>query len=188
MHPSVNLQTAHDHVESAPTITWNERPRSAECARWWHAVDLVAAGQWRELIETQRFTTGEDIAGAVVFGLDYSPHEIERDGYLSTGEAREIMRAIGACEPRGRDATLLHLAAPQPCRGEKGVERWPINSRQDADAESRAWGRILGIESGWFIYDRSGFLQWSRKGRDLYAAGGAATFTESTTGQTAFAF
>lgn len=154
---------------------------------WWHAVDLVSAGLWRDLLETRRFTTGADIAGAVCYGLDYSPHGSERDGHLSTAEAREIMAAIGAEEPKDRIALLLDMAEPRPCEQEKGQVRWPINSGYDADAETRAWGRIFGIENGWFARDRGGFLQWTQAGQDRFAAGDNTTYTEAS-GQSAFAF
>jgi hypothetical protein len=40
-------------------------------------------------------------------------------------------------------------------------------------------GFIFGIEDGWFRHDRSGFLQWSTLGRERYAAGDSATYTEA---------
>jgi hypothetical protein len=36
---------------------------------WWHAVDLMGAGKWRELLATRNFTTDQDIAGAASFAL-----------------------------------------------------------------------------------------------------------------------
>lgn len=52
---------------------------------------------------------------------------------------------------------------------------------------TRPWGFILGIEDGWFRYDRVGFLQWSALGRKRYAAGDSNTYIEAS-GQAAFAF
>lgn len=115
--------------------------------RWWHAVDLVSTRHWRELIETRRFTTDDAIAGAVVYGLDYSPRDGERTGHITTEEARELMRALGVVEPADRAVALLALAAPKPTQPEKGAQRWPINSGGGMSAAEKAWGRILGIEA-----------------------------------------
>ena len=71
------------------------------------------------------------------------------------------MTAIGSDEPAERLGLLLGFAAPQVCRSEKGVERWPINSEPDLASAFKAWGLIVGIESGWFTHDRSGFLCWT---------------------------
>jgi len=119
-HPFVRCVAAALGLELDPNGAPSAHGVSGQrTSSWWHAVDLVTAGKWRELIETQRFTTSDDIAGAVVFGLDYSPHGTERDGYLSIGEAHELMRAIGSHNPGNREALLVDMAAPQPCRGEK---------------------------------------------------------------------
>lgn len=187
-HPFVQRVAAELGIELDPNGAPNAYGVSKQrTGLWWHAVDLVSAGMWRELLETRRFTTDDDIAGAVCYGMDYSPHDSERDGHISTAEAREIMAAIGAEEPEDRTALLLDMADPRPCEQEKGQVRWPINSGYDTDAETRAWGRIFGIESGWFARDRGGFLQWTQTGRDRFAAGDSATYTEAG-GQSAFAF
>lgn len=160
---------------------------SGPTARWWHAVDLVTAGKWRELLQTQAFTEPACIMQAVSFGCRYTHHEDRKaSGYLSVAEAREIMCAVGASEPEDRGATVRAFTAPSPCRQDKGSEHWPINAGRLC-AEDEAWGFIFGIEDGWFRYDRSGFLQWSVIGRERYAAGDSATYTEAS-GQAAFAF
>ncbi|MEG8103620.1 hypothetical protein, partial [Xanthomonas hortorum] len=189
-HPFVQLVAAELGAALDPNGAPNAYGYSKQrTALWWHAVDLISAGKWRELLETRRFTTDYDIAGAVVYGLDFSPHDAEaRCGYISITEARQIMRAIGSVEPGDRAAILHSFSAPNICRQESGKEHWPINSAGALDVESRAWGRILGIEAGWFKHDRAGFLTWTEAGRDRYAAGEAATFTERKTGQVAFAF
>jgi hypothetical protein len=186
-HPFVQRVAAELGTELDPNGVPNSYGVSGQkVGLWWHAVDLVLAGKWRELIETRRFTTEEDIAGAVTFGLCHSLHEIGRN--LSVTEARELMRAIGSGEPENRAAMLLEMDTPKPCRQEKGAAYWPVSSRHGTKAQAQAWSRIIGIESGWFAYDRSGFLQWSQNGRDQYAAAGASTFIESDSGQAAFAF
>ena len=163
---------------------------NASTARWWHAVDLVTAGLWRELIETRAFTTDRDIAGAVSYGLAYSHHDAaQRHGYISTDEApryagRDRQRRTAGCI----SAVLAAFSAPSACRQDSGKDHWPINGPTGVDAATGAWGRVFGIEAGWFSHDRAGFLAWTQHGRDRYAAGNADTFTESKTGQEAFAF
>lgn len=160
---------------------------SAPTARWWHAVDLISAGKWRELLDTQEFTEPDCIMHAVAFGCRYSNHEDKKaSGYITIAEARTIMREVGATEPEDRGATIRAFRTPMPCRQEKGSEHWPIN-HGPISAEEEAWGMIFGIEDGWFRHDRSGHLQWSELGRQRYAAGDADTFTEAG-GQGAFAF
>ena len=160
---------------------------SGPTARWWHAVDLVTAGKWRELLETQAFTEPACIMQAIAFGCRYSHHEDRKaSGYLSIAEAREIMRVLGAREPADRGASVRAFSTPSICRQDSGREHWPINTGRLA-AEAVAWGFILGIEDGWFRYDRSGFLHWSAPGRERYAAGDSAIYTEAS-GQSAFAF
>ena len=193
-HP---LLADHPYVRHVETLLGYEIDRegapnrygvsSGLTVRWWHAVDLVTAGKWRELLQTQAFTEPAYIMQAVSFGCRYTHHEDRRaSGYLSIAEAREIMRAVGAIEPKERGTTVRSFTAPGPCLQGKGSEHWPINAVRLC-AEDEAWGFILGIEDGWFRYDRSGFLQWSALGRERYAAGDSATYTEAS-GQAAFAF
>lgn len=160
---------------------------SAPTARWWHAVDLISAGKWRELLDTQDFTEPGCIMHAVAFGCRYSHHEDKKAaGYITTAEAREIMREMGASEPDDRSAIVRAFSKPMSCRQESGSEHWPIN-RGPMCAEDEAWSMIVGIEDGWFHHDRSGHLQWSPLGRERYAAGNEATFVTAS-GQGAFAF
>lgn len=160
---------------------------SAPTARWWHAVDLISAGKWRELLDTQDFTEPACIMGAVAYGCRYSHHEDKKAaGYITTAEARAIMREMGATDPDDRSAAIRAFSKPTVCRQESGREHWPIN-RGPMCAEDEAWGMIIGIEDGWFRHDRSGYLQWSELGRERYAAGDSATYTEAS-GQAAFAF
>ncbi|WP_069335799.1 hypothetical protein [Sphingobium yanoikuyae] len=161
---------------------------SASTARWWHAVDLICAGKWRELLETQLFTDPASILRAVCIGCRYSPHDVrEGRGHISTAEAREIIREMGATESDDRKSILLSFMAPSLCKPDNGPGYWPINPPFGLCAEDQAWAFIHGIEDGWFAHDRSGHLQWTQIGRDRHAAGEASSFTEAS-GQTAFAF
>src|SRR3546814_3564053 len=69
------------------------------------------------------------------------------------------MGEMGATEPTERAALLRSFSAPSPCQQERGAEHWPINLHGPC-AEDKAWSFIIGIEDGWFSYDRSGHLQW----------------------------
>jgi hypothetical protein len=189
-HPFVRRVEAELGVTLDPEGTPNEHGfTKAHTALWWHAVDLVSSGHWRDLLETRQFTTSEDIAGAVAYGLDYSSYEDKRArGHITTSEARIIMGEIGYAEPAERLPILRQLSEPSACASEKGTVRWPINNGGGMDAGSRAWSRIFGIEAGWLKHDAAGFLQWTTLGRDAYAAGDDLTFTQQKTGQGAFAF
>lgn len=193
-HPLLADHPYVRHVEAALgfQIDRNGAPNrygytSVPTARWWHAVDLISAGKWRELLATQDFTEPACIMGAVAYGCRYSHYEDKKaSGYITTAEARAIMCEVGATEPDDRGATVRAFSRPTACRQENGSEHWPINHGRIC-AEDVAWGMIFGIEDGWFRHDRSGYLQWSELGRQRYAAGNDDTFTEAS-GQGAFAF
>src|SRR3546814_20132021 len=93
---------------------------------------------------------------------------------------------MGATEPTDRAALLRSFSAPSPCQQERGAEHWPINLHGPC-AEDKAWSFIIGIEDGWFSYDRSGHLHWSPLAGNRSAAANAAAFTEET-GRPAFPF
>lgn len=157
-------------------------------ALWWHAVDLISAGKWRELLDTQLFTETRCILRAVSFGLRHSPHTArEGRGYIDTLQARHIVREMDGSEPSDRSTTIRSFLAPSLCKPDHGSAYWPINAPHGLCAEDEAWAMIHGIEDGWFAHDRSGFLHWTEQGRARHAAGDSASFTE-TSGQTAFAF
>lgn len=192
-HPALAAHPFVQRVEAALGVTLdpNGAPNKhgySQCRnfQWFHAIDPVCAGRWRELLETAEFTTPRDIFNAVVFGLQSSHHSGARKGYLTVAEARAIMEELGASEPDSRSAALLELDEPMPCRLDDKAMRWPINGKASSP-EDTAWSAIIGIEEGWFEYDRAGFLNWSEKGRDRYAAGDASIYVEAT-GQAAFAF
>lgn len=179
---ALGIEVAHEGITNAYGYT--ERPKGA----WFHAVDLVCAGMWRELIETQDFTDPASIFRAIVYGCRHSHHENRAaKGYLTTSQARHIMRELGACEPDDRAAIIRQFGAPSLCKQDSGSEYWPINIGPGIVAEDQAWAIIHGIEDGWFAHDRAGFLQWTQLGRDRFTAGEAASYTEMS-GQAAFAF
>jgi hypothetical protein len=132
-------------------------------ALWWHAVDLI--GQWRDLMETRRFTTDEALVRAVVFGLDYSK--------LRTGDARRMLAMLDVKEPAGKPVdTLQLLVQPHLVKPDDSAAYWPLNPKVHRENEGAlAWGRIYGIEAGWFSADRKGCLHWSEAGRARYSGG-----------------
>lgn len=150
---------------------------------------MIGAGQWRELLDSRQFTTVEDIARAVAYGLTYSAHDDNRaSGHISTASAREILKTIGSVEPIDKAAILQGFLKPSPCQPDKGPERWPVNQNHQDKHFAPAWGMVFGIEGGWFKHDRSGHLQWTELGRAKFKAGGEITFIENNTGQGAFSF
>lgn len=192
MQPLLAAHPFVQHVEAVLSLTLDAHgaPNAYGVSKtrngqWWHAVDLVSAGQWRALLETREYTTAEDIARAVAYGLTYSRHDGNLTGYLTTLEARAIMAAIDAPEPASRHG-MLAFGTPSACKPDTGSVHWPI-SHPGLPANEVAWALIHGIEDGWFAHDRSGFLHWTEQGRERYAAGEADTFTTAT-GQGAFAF
>jgi hypothetical protein len=136
-------------------------------ALWWHAVDLISAGMWRELLQTREFTTDDDIIGAVAYGLDYGPHEGRGSGrsHLTVAEAQEILRTVGAALPTdGSVIEALRAVDLTEFKGENGKPQRAINWSA-APRLARAWARIAGIERGWFKAGRSGFLKWTDKAK-----------------------
>lgn len=144
----------------------------APLALWWHAVDLVTSGHWRDLLATADFTTPGDIMRAVAHGLAYSPHDARKrkQGHLSTSEAREIMAYLGRAPPAEPPAPWQAFDQPRPCKQEKGPDHWPINAVRGLTPEAEAWATIAAVEDGTFAYDRSGYLQWSERGRARHGA------------------
>lgn len=192
MHPLLAAHPFVQHVEAALGLALDTHGApngygvsKARTGQWWHAVDLVSAGQWRALLDTREYTTAEDIARAVAYGLTYSRHDGKPTGYLTALEARAILGAIDAHEPASRSG-MLAFSAPCACKPDTGAVHWPVN-HPALPANEVAWAMIHGIEDGWCVHDRSGFLHWTEKGRERCAAGEADTFTTAT-GQGAFAF
>lgn len=160
--------------------------REGQHASWHHAVDLVSAGLWRELLDTREFTSSDLIANAVCFSLSSKGGS---DGkHLAIADAREILSEIGFAAPAEAVGHMCaHLEAPELKTHSNG-SAWFVSSPHGTASADRAWSLVLGLEAGWLAHDRSGWLCWTQKGRDRFAAGPADTFTESATGQIAFAF
>jgi hypothetical protein len=150
-------------------------------------VDLICEGLVGELIETQHFTDPASIFRAVVYGCRHSHHESRAGkGYITIGQARHIMRELGACEPDDRAVIIRQFSAPSLCRQDSGSEFWPINIGPESSLKSRL-GLSSTAQKTVGLPDRAGFLQWTQLGRDRFTAGPATSYTEAS-GQAAFAF
>lgn len=156
-----------------------------------HAIDLVTTGREMELVAVLP-TYAEPVRtalGAIRYALHYSPHDRpDMSGYITPKQARNILEGIGSVQPEDLQALVLKFMEPAPCKPHDQATYWPINKGREQHREDCVWGLVIGIERGWFAYDRGGCLHWSLVGRDLYAAGAAPLFVESETGQGAFAF
>jgi hypothetical protein len=156
-----------------------------------HAITLVTTGRAMELVAllanyAEPFRTA---FGALSYALQYSPYDRPRPGgYISPKQACAILAGIGSAQPEDADAVIRAFMEPLPCKPEGQATHWPINRSPDQSGEDCVWGLVIGIERGWFAYNRAGFLQWTIAGRNLYGAGAASTFVESDTGQGAFSF
>ena len=156
--------------------------------QWRFAIDCVTEGRVAALSGAAdlEFTM---ICQALNYGLSYTHHaDRRRSGYISIKEARAVLTAHGSTAPANAGDVLAAFMPPSPCRPEGQREHWPINMAFQQSRELAVWGLILGIERGWFAYDRSGFLQWSGPGRDRHAAGGSMIVVDRVTGQGGFAF
>lgn len=131
---------------------------------WWHAVDLMSSGSWRDLLATREFTTDDDIVRAVEFGLRYGSDEQRSKhsrSYITVREAREIMAALD--RPRPSDGSVERAWSTvdlSEFKGENGKPQRAINWR-DRDGTAIAWASIEALERGWFKSDQSGFLKWT---------------------------
>ena len=164
-HPFVQVVEAALGTRLDPNGARNDAGYTAsKPAVWWHAVDLVSAGRWRELLETARFTETRCIMRAVSFGLGYKGGAKKGKDGFGIRDAREIMAWLNVPEPRGRADLLAAFMAPSPCKQDRGAVIWPVNAC-GVTAEDEAWGMIAGLEEGWFTYGRGGFLQWSEAGQ-----------------------
>lgn len=128
-------------------------------ATWYHAVDLVSAGMLAELLETRRFTTDDDLAGALDYGLRYGGESKNgrRQGHVTIGEARQVMDLLGYSDPGPHLPALEALIAAEASNA-------AINFSFATSSADRVWSLIHGIERGLLDY-RHGYLKMSgRKG------------------------
>lgn len=155
---------------------------------WRFAVSCVMEGRPAALSDATQIDS-QLAFQALNYGLSYSRHDDpERCGYISPSEARAVMKARGSDEPADAGGILQTFMRPMPVKPEGSREHWPINKAYGQESELAAWGLILGIERGWFSYDRAGFLHWSQAGRDRYHAAATGVLIDSVTGQSGFMF
>lgn len=97
---------------------------------WWHALDLLAKGMTRELLDTRRFTSDEGIACGLTYALHYGEGN---KPYTSIKDARMLLETIGATEPATRDA--FRTLCSQPSLSDKN---WPVNFRCNREGKRDA--------------------------------------------------
>src|SRR3546814_3835802 len=74
---------------------------------------------------------------AVAYGCRYSHHEDKKGaGYITTAEARAIMREMGATEPGDHGAIILAFSQPMICRQDNGSEHWPRSEEHTSELQS----------------------------------------------------
>ncbi len=137
-----------------------------------HALDLIAAVRWRDLLTTLAFTAPSCVAGGVSFGLSYPGDARKGRGAITTREARKILAAVCLEEPAGGARPQICLQPPRPCTGEPGAKpRWPVNTKLSLNAGGHAWALVRGLEAGWLTYDGSSYIVWSPRGVAAYERG-----------------
>ena len=152
------------------------------------AIDCVTGGRVSAL-STASDIDLDTICQALNYGLSYSRHDDpKRSGYITTAQTRAVLQARDSTAPAEAGSLIVTFMRPMSVRPEGQAIHWPINRGRDQSSKLAAWGLIVGIERGWFSYDRAGFLQWSQAGRDRYEAGDSSVIVDSLTGQSAFAF
>lgn len=127
-----------------------------DLGRYHHAVDLVAAGKWERLLELLDYTDADAVISAVAYGLDY--------GHLSTRDAQTVLRAVGADLPQdGSPLDALRCVNLSEFADEKKKRRRTTNWLCGPGPLANVWGRIAGMERGWFVYDGKRHLTWTDK-------------------------
>lgn len=156
-------------------------------ALWQFATGCVTQGRLDALAKAAEVDLTM-VCQALNYGLSYTHHtDRRRSGHITPQQVRAVLKSRGSGEPNDPAVTPGEFSEPRPCKPEGSREHWPINMPYGHPRERAVWGLILGIERGWFAYDRGGYLQWSQAGRDRYASGGAV-IVDSRTGQSAFNF
>jgi len=170
------LTLTHPGLEAHPFVQWVEAgigdrvpPPGADDpivrGDGGHALDLIAAGRWRDLLTTLAFTAPSCVAGRVSYGLSYPGNAGKGRGAITTCEARKILAAVCLEETVGGARPKDCLQPPRPCAGEPGAKaRWPVNTRLSLNAGGSVWALVRGLEAGWLTYDRNGYIVWSPRG------------------------
>lgn len=156
-HPFVQQVEQLLEIELTTDATNEHGYNKDGLGQWWHAVDLMSKGLWRELLDTAHFTTPEYIAQAVAFCVRYK-------GRLSLKDARHVLQLQGDEPAYDLDAWLKLWHAPSPVE-----KRYPVNDRigHDDGRALTAWGMLHGIEHGLFKF-HGDFIAWSDKGLATY--------------------
>lgn len=164
MHPLLGDHPFVERVEDVLGHKLNPNGAPNECgvtktdtALWWHAVDLCDKRHWRDLLQSLEFTTTDYVLQAIVFSFG------NKSGAPTTKEMRAMLEELGQHRPQDfDDRDALKTVTLTEFTGEKGELRRPLNPpSRDVTNLEQAWGRIIGIERGWFAYGRGGHLIWT---------------------------
>jgi hypothetical protein len=153
-HPFVREVAQVTGLEPEPNDGGFDRSFSAHHGLYHHAVDLISAGQWQQLLELRGFTEPDCIVQAVCYGLDY--------GHLSAKDAGQVLRAIGVAIPANPSPVdALRVVSLSEFKNENKLQR-ATNWMSGPGRAANAWARIAGIERGWFKL-KGQFLTWTDK-------------------------
>ena len=170
-HPLLADHPFVRQAEAALGLTIDREPprnrhgySDADTARYWHAVDLIAAGRADDLARTLEFTDPGAVVSAVAYGLDYGPHDGKAKGrpHLTPKAARAVLAAIGADCPAEADEAL-RAAEFTELRQDRGKAHRAVNWSNTCTKAANVWGRIIGIERGWLKQGQ--FLTWTDAGK-----------------------
>ena len=183
-HPSLVDHPYVRHVQSTLGVAIVHDP-AAELrgghGLWHHAVDLIIADRWDDLLRTRHFTTDEAIARAIAHGIFYN------DGPAAVlhAKARHLLGVLGIDEPASRKDCLSAFMDPSPCAVDGGKPRYPLNygfGRTGCDA----WHLLHALELGWVSRAKHG-LVWTDVGRQVHREGVNCPVAAAD-GQLGFAF
>jgi len=134
---------------------------------------------WKELIDTRRFTTDNDILAAVAFKLQWGVYGEEKKTPISKhiADMRWVLAQLGSQEPAYTPQEIVKVFdRPSPITTDHNTGKpckayYNVNKRfggLKTEPEAHAWGLIHAYEHGWI--DRKIFPRWTEKGvSEFYA-------------------
>lgn len=98
----------------------------------------------------------------------------------------EMLANVGAARPKAEAALIFNASEPFPAYMECGAVLWHV--RVPVEPTTAFFVKVVGLERGWFTYDRNGFLVWTDYGRTIRASDPASGIMEEADGQLGLAF
>lgn len=149
----------HPFVHYAEMVLGREIPRTSgdavhtrlRGARWFHALDMIKAGNWQDLLKTGAFTDRGLIFRAVHVALLREADDVAFDA----GDAHGLLLAMNSAEPEDRDGLVrMVFCGPR----EDGAT---VVIRSAIEEETRAWAAVTAIEDGWMTTGVDGVARWT---------------------------